>query len=60
MLEDGTEYLMDKPGDVLIQRGTMHTWHNPGPEWARYISVIVDANSAVVKGKALRAEMQAD
>lgn len=58
ILEDGTELLMDEPGDVLIQRGTMHTWRNPGPEWTRYISVIVDANSAIVKGKALRAEVQ--
>lgn len=57
MLEDGTEYLMDKPGDVLVQRGTMHTWRNPGPEWARYITVIVDAESARVQGKALKSEV---
>lgn len=58
ILEDGTEYLMDKPGDVLIQRGTMHTWHNPGPEWTRYITVIVDAESAVVDGKVLKSEVK--
>lgn len=58
MLEDGSEYVMDQPGDVLIQRGTMHTWHNPGPEWVRYITVIVDAESAIVNGKALKAEVK--
>ncbi|KAH8100682.1 hypothetical protein BXZ70DRAFT_938319 [Cristinia sonorae] len=58
MLEDGTEYVMDRPGDVLIQRGTMHNWHNPGPEWVRYITVIVDAESAVVNGTVMKAEVK--
>ncbi|TCD62217.1 hypothetical protein EIP91_007222 [Steccherinum ochraceum] len=58
ILEDGSELVMDRPGDVLIQRGTMHTWHNPGPEWVRYITVIVDAESAVVNGRALKAELR--
>ena len=24
-----------KPGDVLIQRGTMHAWYNTSDSWAR-------------------------
>ena len=49
--EDGSEYLIDKPGDVIIQKGTMHAWRNPGPEVARWVCVLVDAEPAVVDGK---------
>ena len=31
------------PGDVLIQRGTNHTWHNSGPETCVFASVMVSA-----------------
>lgn len=51
MMEDGSEYLLDKPGDVVIQKGTMHAWRNPGPEVARWACVLVDAEPAVVNGK---------
>lgn len=53
MLEDGTEHLVDQPGSVIIQRGTMHAWRNPGPGWTRWMCVLVDANPAVVNGKSL-------
>lgn len=56
MLDDGTEKVLDKPGDVVIQRGTMHAWRNPGPEWTRWTCVLVDADPAVVDGKPLAAE----
>ncbi|KAI0076058.1 hypothetical protein K474DRAFT_1303968 [Panus rudis PR-1116 ss-1] len=56
LLEDGTETTLDKPGDTVIQRGTMHAWKNPGPDWARWITVLVDAHPAEVNGKALQAE----
>jgi quercetin dioxygenase-like cupin family protein len=29
------EIKMLKPGDVVVQRGTMHAWRNPGDEWCR-------------------------
>ncbi|KAI0815010.1 hypothetical protein BC629DRAFT_1588686 [Irpex lacteus] len=51
MMEDGSEYLLEKPGDVVIQKGTMHAWRNPGPEVARWACVLVDAEPAVVNGK---------
>ncbi|KAG9017403.1 hypothetical protein FRB93_007518 [Tulasnella sp. JGI-2019a] len=41
--EDGTETHLTTPGATLIQRGTMHAWENRGTEWARYISVLIDA-----------------
>ena len=49
--EDGSEYLIDKPGDVIIQKGTMHAWRNPGPEVARWVCVLVDAEPAVADGE---------
>jgi quercetin dioxygenase-like cupin family protein len=32
-----------KPGDVVVQRGTSHSWINKGPEPALYLAVLVDA-----------------
>jgi len=31
------------PGDVVIQRGTNHTWINTGSTWARLLFVLMDA-----------------
>ncbi|KAF8585527.1 hypothetical protein K439DRAFT_1632528 [Ramaria rubella] len=43
-----------EPGTVVIQRGTMHAWHNPSTtEWARWISVLIHAEPAIVNGEAL-------
>lgn len=41
------------PGDVIVQRGTIHCWKNPGPGWTRWVSVLVDAEPAQVAGRAL-------
>ena len=58
MLDDGTEKVLHKPGDVVIQRGTMHAWRNPGPDWTRWACVLVGADSASVNGKDLPAEVK--
>lgn len=58
MMEDGTEYLLENPGDVVIQKGTLHAWRNPGPEVARWAAVIVDAEPAVVNGQAMLASTE--
>ncbi|KAI0692790.1 hypothetical protein BC835DRAFT_1277021 [Cytidiella melzeri] len=60
MMEDGSEYLLDKPGDVVIQKGTMHAWRNPGPEVARWVAVLVDAEPAVVNGRQMLASTERD
>ncbi|OBZ78669.1 hypothetical protein A0H81_01063 [Grifola frondosa] len=31
VMEDGSETLLQTPGDVVVQRGTLHAWRNPGP-----------------------------
>ena len=53
ILSDGSETHLKTPGDVAIQKGTMHAWKNPGNEWARFASVVIDAEPAVVNGKTL-------
>lgn len=55
-MEDGER--ITKPGDIVIQRGTMHAWYNPGPDWARWACVLVDAEPAMVNGQALKAEVK--
>ncbi|KAI0639469.1 hypothetical protein C8Q77DRAFT_65981 [Trametes polyzona] len=60
VMEDGSETLIDKPGDIVTQRGTIHAWRNPGTEWARWLTVLIDAKPAVVNGKALEAAIIQD
>jgi len=43
-LESGTQLL--GPGDVLVQRGTVHRWRNPGPEPCTFVGVMIDAAHA--------------
>ncbi|CAL1695691.1 unnamed protein product [Somion occarium] len=54
--EDGEETL--KPGDITIQRGTMHAWYNPGPGYARWFCVLVDGEPAEIKGERLEAAIK--
>lgn len=41
-LDDGKEVSLS-PGDVVVQRGTRHRWHNRGRESARFLGVLVGA-----------------
>jgi len=51
---DGEESYLKTPGDTLVQRGTLHSWRNPSETvWARWVTVVVAAEAAVVEGKAL-------
>lgn len=40
-LDDGEVVL--GPGDIVVQNGTMHRWHNRGSTTARILSVVVGA-----------------
>jgi quercetin dioxygenase-like cupin family protein len=44
-LDDGQERLM-KPGDVVVQNGTVHAWHNRGAEPAVIYAVMIGADEA--------------
>ena len=34
------------PGDVVVQRGTAHSWRNPGPAPCTFVAVLIDAAHA--------------
>lgn len=40
----------------MIQRGTIHAWKNPGPDWTRWVTIVVDAKPAIVNGTVLGME----
>jgi quercetin dioxygenase-like cupin family protein len=52
-LENG-EVVHLKPGDVVVQRGTVHTWVNNGSVPAVTAFILIDATPAEVAGKQLR------
>ncbi|MCU1391706.1 MAG: cupin [Ilumatobacteraceae bacterium] len=49
-LDDGVEVTLG-PGDLVVQNGTRHRWHNRGTTVARYMSVTVGAHNAVEGGR---------
>ncbi len=52
-LDDGVKTLLG-PGDIVIQRGTMHLWRNPSDtETCRIIFVLTEATAVEVDGKPL-------
>lgn len=52
-LDDG-EVVHLKPGDVVVQRGTVHTWVNRGSVPAVTAFILIDAKPAEVNGELLR------
>jgi hypothetical protein len=38
------------PGDIVVQNGTRHRWHNRGDSIARMLSVTVGAHSRLEGG----------
>ena len=52
-LDDG-EVVHLKPGDVVVQRGTIHTWINRGSVPAVTAFILIDAKPAEVNGEMLR------
>jgi gentisate 1,2-dioxygenase len=53
-LDDGLKVPL-KAGDVVVQRGTMHAWHNPGAEPCVIAFILIDAKPVEVGGKRLEA-----
>jgi mannose-6-phosphate isomerase-like protein (cupin superfamily) len=47
-LDNGVEVELG-PGDVVVQNGTRHRWHNRGDTVARYMSVTVGAFNRLVE-----------
>jgi hypothetical protein len=42
---DNNERRILKAGDIIVQRGTIHGWHNEGTEWARVYFVVVSKSA---------------
>jgi len=57
-LDDG-EVVHLKPGDVVVQRGTIHTWVNRGSVPAVTAFILIDAKPAEVNGEVLRTHFPA-
>jgi hypothetical protein len=57
ILEDGTQQVIDQPGSLVVQKGTVHAWKNPGPTWTRWMTMLVDAEPATVNGAALEPQV---
>jgi len=51
---DNGETVHLKPGDVVVQRGTIHTWVNRGSAPAVTAFILIDAKPAEVNGEELR------
>ena len=51
---DGDAVVHMKPGDVVVQRGTIHTWVNKGSVPAVFAFILIDATPAEVNGELLR------
>ena len=52
---DGGEVVTVRAGDVIIQRGTNHRWHNRSDAPCRFAWILVDAEAATVGGERLGA-----
>ena len=51
---DSGEVVHLKAGDVVVQRGTMHTWINKGPTAAVTAFILIDARPVEVNGEEMR------
>jgi quercetin dioxygenase-like cupin family protein len=57
---DGGETVTVRAGDVVVQRGTNHLWHNRGTVPCRFAWILLDAQPAEVAGRKLRASWRHD
>jgi len=56
---DSGEIVHMKPGDIVVQRGTMHAWVNNGTAPAVFAFVLIDADPAKAGGQDLRTHFPA-
>ncbi|MTD55177.1 cupin domain-containing protein [Amycolatopsis pithecellobii] len=57
VLDSGEVVERLKPGDVLVQRGTMHSWVPRGEEPVRVLFVLMDAVGVRIAGDVLREDL---
>ena len=56
---DSGEIVHMKPGDIVVQRGTMHAWVNNGSTPAVFAFILIDADPAKADGAELRTHFPA-
>ncbi|KAI4142494.1 MAG: hypothetical protein L6R39_004914 [Caloplaca ligustica] len=57
LLDSGEKRLM-RPGDIAVQRGTMHAWRNASnTEWARMLFVLLSCDKVKIGDKELSADV---
>src|SRR3981081_3457443 len=56
---DSGEVAHLKPGDIVVQRGTMHAWVNHGPAPCVFAFILIDAEPATAAGQELRTHFPA-
>ncbi|MCJ1316874.1 hypothetical protein MMC15_002195 [Xylographa vitiligo] len=60
LILDSGETRTMRPGDVVVQRGTMHAWRNKSEtEWCRMVFVLIASEKVVVGGKVLAEDLSA-
>jgi len=57
---DGGETVSVRAGDVIVQRGTNHLWHNRGSVPCRFAWILLDAEPVEVGGRRLGASWRHD
>lgn len=57
---DGGETVTVRAGDVIVQRGTNHLWHNRGEVPCRFAWILLDADAVKIAGKRLGASWRHD
>jgi quercetin dioxygenase-like cupin family protein len=50
---DGGEVVTVGPGDVIVQRGTNHVWHNRSAAPCRFAWILIDGRPVTVDGQRL-------
>ena len=66
MIEGEVELVLDSgetrrmlPGDIAIQRGTMHAWRNPSSDrWARMLFVLLPSKPVTVRGRCFGEDLE--
>ncbi|THH11310.1 hypothetical protein EW145_g730 [Phellinidium pouzarii] len=58
LLLDDDKRVVLKPGDVVVQRGTIHGWLNEGNEWARMYFIMFPSQKVKINDRELETEFR--
>ncbi|EJC97547.1 uncharacterized protein FOMMEDRAFT_98785 [Fomitiporia mediterranea MF3/22] len=58
LILDDDKRVTFNPGDVFIQRGTIHSWLNEGKDWVRFYCVCIPSQKVKIGDKELEPEFR--